>query len=425
MNQAVKLLLSQPPAIPNNRRANLLSWHKRRNLPPVFYGLTSLGTNMSFESDATGWTVGDVAASISTERARTGSKAVKLNCAASSGFYRQEIAASSGNIIFASVWIYLTEYTSGTSTIRCYDGNTYNNAVIGNLNPALLNQWQRVSVVKTATAAGIRLLVGATSSDTKVAYLDDAQAHNLTAIFGSGLEPTAAEMDAILTADGTAYWDGTRQVLCNPLMKYFWYDSSGNGRHAKMANLGYVANSNLDAQFGFSVDGVDDGAIIADSAGTRLTGGGTLCAWIYPKSLGETGGRIFDKSTDTSGQNGYIFIISQPNAGAYNIRAIINNGIPLAGIENCITFNKWQFASVRFSSTGRALFINGVNVTASGGSETALPPDVAGVVTIGNRAGATDRTFNGYIDDDMIFNVPLTDNEIRQMYQATRREYSV
>jgi hypothetical protein len=64
MNQAVKLLLSQPPAIPNGRRANLLSWHKRRNLAPVFYGLTNMVTTGNDFSKA-GWSVAGGTGSIS------------------------------------------------------------------------------------------------------------------------------------------------------------------------------------------------------------------------------------------------------------------------------------------------------------------------------------------------------------------------
>jgi len=164
-----------------------------------------------------------------------------------------------------------------------------------------------------------------------------------------------------------------------------------------------------------SFDGVDDHIEMADSQELRMTTGGTITAWIYPKTGGEGGtGRIIDKSTATTGANGYVIALASSN----RINLNINAGTNTTTSDNAIIYNQWNFIAITFDSTGRHIYVNAVDVTASGGGETALPPDVAGAVRIGNRAGATDRSFDGYIDDVRIYNNVFSSFQIKQNYIA-------
>lgn len=196
-------------------------------------------------------------------------------------------------------------------------------------------------------------------------------------------------------------------------------DKSGNGNHG---TNGGATIKTVNAGLARNFDGIDDFIQIADSAATRLTTGGTLAAWIYPKSLGEfNDGRIIDKSADVVATNGYKFAMATSN----NLYFRINSGANTASAVNSITLNQWQHVTVIFGSTGRHLYVNGIDVTASGGSETALPPDVAKIVAIGNRAGVTDRTFDGYIDDTMIFTRALSQSEIKYIFKMTAWQYGI
>jgi len=162
----------------------------------------------------------------------------------------------------------------------------------------------------------------------------------------------------------------------------------------------------------YEFDG-DDYVQIADSQEMRMTQGGTISAWIYPKSGGYYG-RIVDKTTNTGGANGYMFYIESSN----RLNLIINNITNTISSNNAITFNQWQFVVATFDSSGRKIYVNGVNVAGSGATETEIPPNVAGVVAIGNRAGATDRTFDGLIDDVRIYKAVLSSSQIKQQYVA-------
>lgn len=229
------------------------------------------------------------------------------------------------------------------------------------------------------------------------------------------------EMPKWLGDDLVCYFTGTKLNGWNNSVDAKWFDASGNGRHMAMNNLAWEGNSNLDG-YGFNVDGVDDYGSIADSADTRLTQGGTLMAWINPRTLGEgSNGRIIDKSNGDWGTSGYTLHLLPSNA----FRCVINSSAATVSTSSVITLNKPQLAAVTFSTLGRHLYINAIDVTASGGTETALPPDVAGTVCIGNRANATDRTFDGQIDKPRIIKRALTQAEIAQIYQNERRFYGV
>lgn len=427
MNTALRTIItSHKPAVPSWLKPNLVGYWSGQKRENVYYPLTNLVTNGNFANGTTGW-------SSSTADISVLDNVLSVVCGETSTTYFHvyqdtTLSYAESTIINFRGQARVTDSGISRLELRLYaiDLSFKVSSVIQNKPTA--NAWYPYNINLTVSAdmadknlrVWLHAEVPSGTGTGKMAQHKLITMTNLTAIFGAGSEPTAAEMDAILAADGTPYWDGTRNVLFNPNSKYFWYDYSGNGRHMKMSNLAYTAGSNLDAN-GFDVDGVDDYGSIADSAATRLTTGGTLLAWIKPRSIGETGGRIFDKSISTSAANGYSLYLSEPN----RIAATINTGNALISRYNAVPYNAWSFVVITLNSSGRHIYVNGVDVTSAGGTETALPPDVAGPVCIGNRAGATDRTFNGIIDRPMIINRALTQAEIQYLFEATRKYYGV
>lgn len=158
-------------------------------------------------------------------------------------------------------------------------------------------------------------------------------------------------------------------------------------------------------------NGTADYVEISDSSSMRMTAGGTVSAWIYPRSSGGSSvARVIDKSTDYGGGNGYMIYINSNRAVILCISGCTNSA------DSSLTFNQWQLLTVSFNALGRKIYINGIDKTASGGGATALPPDVAGSVRIGNKAGATDRSFDGYIDEMRIFNAVVPSSKIKETY---------
>jgi len=218
-----------------------------------------------------------------------------------------------------------------------------------------------------------------------------------------------------------AYYSGKKLNGWNNATDKKWFDSSGNGRHADLFNVAFTGNSNLD-QYGFNVDGVDDYATIADSGATRLTTGGTLFAWMKPRGAGGgNSGRIFDKSTNIGGTNGYRFIVLTGGKFLFNA----NDSTNTISVGSAFTLNNYTFVAATFNSAGRILYANAIDVTDTGGATTTLPPDVTGNVTIGGYSVNTSYAFNGQLDRLGICNRPLTQAEIYYIYQNTRRYYGV
>lgn len=163
----------------------------------------------------------------------------------------------------------------------------------------------------------------------------------------------------------------------------------------------------------YSFNGVGDSISFSDAQDLRLITGGTISAWIYPKSLGGLStGRIVDKSTADGAVNGYYFALSSNNRLLYNNAG----GAILASSNNAVVLNQWQLATVTFNASVKKLYINGVDVTASGGSDTTLPPDAASTFKIGGRTAA--QSFDGYIDEVRIYNVVVPISQIKEQYYA-------
>lgn len=193
-------------------------------------------------------------------------------------------------------------------------------------------------------------------------------------------------------------------------------DASGNGHTgtASQNTEDMTATGKINEALDFN--GTDDYVNITGASALRLTDGGTIMAWIEPDGLGGGSvGRIADKGTTTSATNGFMFYVYANNVLAFRVDAASNNTTSSA---NAFSLDAWTHVAVVFTAEGRTLYADGVDVTASGGDETGLPPDVAGDLRIGNRAGATDRAFDGAIDDVRIYKRPLTQLEIQAIYNS-------
>lgn len=164
-----------------------------------------------------------------------------------------------------------------------------------------------------------------------------------------------------------------------------------------------------------SFDGVDDYIEIPDASlpASAFQNGFSFGAWINPKSVGETNGRIFDKSTDDSGNDGFRFGLTSSNRWFLQINA----GTVVGSSNLAIKYNNWQYVLTTVAANGTVThYINGVR-----SGTPATTGALAGITTtnalrIGNRSGGTDRTFDGRIAEARIWNRPLTADEIRAIH---------
>jgi len=207
----------------------------------------------------------------------------------------------------------------------------------------------------------------------------------------------------------TLDWEDCGLDYCNEIYEdAIRWETPGDPANATNATraLGYVG-------MGYDFNGIDNRIVLEDEPGTRLTTGGTIAAWIKPLTLGEGNtGRIIDRSSTSIATHGYYFTLANPNRLAFMVEA--DTTTKTFSNNNVITMDEWQHVAVVFNSTGRIIYVNGVDVTAVGGGETGLPPDIPNRTTIGNSDGLI-RTFNGTIDEVYIYNSSLSLMQIHKL----------
>jgi hypothetical protein len=190
-------------------------------------------------------------------------------------------------------------------------------------------------------------------------------------------------------------------------------DVSGNGHHGTLT---------AGTSRGFVKIGAGNSALEIDGVNTKVDTGSdwigtnniTLSAWVYPKSVGEIYGRIIDKSADTSATNGFNLFIGATGGTAYGVQ--VNAGTSTASGAGSVVYNSWQHVLVTITSNGVVNFyINGV-LSGTANQSSGTPVTGTSIVTIGNRSGATDRTFDGYIANIQIYNTILSVLERNKLY---------
>ncbi len=172
-----------------------------------------------------------------------------------------------------------------------------------------------------------------------------------------------------------------------------------------------------------SFNGADSYIEVAHHASQLLTTGGTIEAWIKAESYGEVQGKIVDKSTGVTGGDGYSLVVVN---GGY-IRLYINGSARQSDV-NAITFGDGNFSHVVVTWDNAGLCTFYVNGSQSGTPGISTDPAVittTNALTIGNRSGFTDRTFDGDIALPKVYNYVLSAGQIKRIYEKQRSEFGV
>lgn len=150
----------------------------------------------------------------------------------------------------------------------------------------------------------------------------------------------------------------------------------------------------------------------------------SIVAWIYPISFGGgSSGRIVDKFKTTVPQTGYAMWIDNnigTNAIAFGTGWTVSTSV--GRINNVITLNSWQHVVVTYAGTSCTFYVNGASVGSSGSITN--PSSGSNSLIVGNNSSGTNN-FDGKIDFVKIYNTPLTDKDIKDIYNSTRSRYGL
>lgn len=220
--------------------------------------------------------------------------------------------------------------------------------------------------------------------------------------YGSGQTSSLEDVSGVWDDGGSGHFASVWHLGESPAATAGDFDdaTANDNDSVNTTNQPDAAAGKIDGALDFN--GADDYLEFSDSQELRMNTGGTISAWINLTSIGEgSAGRIIDKSTGTSAESGYMLAVVSSQVVDFEV----NGGADTLSSLNAITLGQSQLVTVTFDGSGRKIYVNGTDVTSSNGSLTALPPDTAGSVSVGNRAGNTDRALDGIVDEVRLSNV--------------------
>lgn len=179
---------------------------------------------------------------------------------------------------------------------------------------------------------------------------------------------------------------------------------------------------------GFLFDGTNDNITVSADPSIDINNKTalTVIAWINPASDGEGDlGRIVHKT------DGYDFLITGDATGKVGLRAITRHITSDSNFISNLSVikNVWSHTAFVFNEVGSfdgKLYLNGTELLLNTDTDGVgdLSNDSTAVFVIGNTI-ATDGTFDGKIDDVMIYNRALSAAEISDIFQLQRHRYQV
>jgi hypothetical protein len=220
-------------------------------------------------------------------------------------------------------------------------------------------------------------------------------------------------------SNSTATWDANYIAVwhMNDLNTSAIADSTANaqtgikkGANEPLVTTGLIGSSLGSAQL---FDGVNDYVNVSHNANQLLTTAGTISAVIYPYTSGESQARIVDKA-GAAGALGYSFGVTSGNSKTY---LFMNGSTSSLSSANSWAINTTTFDAVSFNATGFITFYkNGDTWGTASSGQLASSMTSTNPLYIGQRSGATDRTFKGSIDEVRVSNISRSDSWIKATY---------
>jgi len=138
----------------------------------------------------------------------------------------------------------------------------------------------------------------------------------------------------------------------------------------------------------------------------------SVSAWVYPRSGGDGGvASIINKP------NAFVLRMDAAGSGRSNFRVYntLSQSVNIYSISGSVPYNTWTHIVGVYNSTNLKIYINGV-VDSASAQLTGKVRDSTDDLYIGN-SNLGSATFDGLIDEIILFNKTLSDSEIQDLYQ--------
>jgi len=202
-----------------------------------------------------------------------------------------------------------------------------------------------------------------------------------------------------------------------------WKDLSGNNNHGDLTSLTYSATNipgtpNND----FSFDGSSD-YVNLNASGAPGGSNGTVCAWVKLSGAANNHASIFTNQVGAAWNAMRLALnIKTPNQVYFHL-ANGSSATQFNILSSALSYNQYYYIVGTYDGTTGKIYVNG---DLEDSYTTSIVP---GTYTTGFEAvgfmNYSNRYFPGNIDIIHRYNITLTDNEIKQNFNAQRSRFGV
>lgn len=190
-----------------------------------------------------------------------------------------------------------------------------------------------------------------------------------------------------------------------------WLDKSGNGNNGTLVN-GPTFDSTNNGSIVF--DGVNDRVIVSNNSSLNVDKF-TLSFVVYPKSS-SIKEMVIRHSNQTSGIGP--FEVYQSGLSI----SVRHNGTSIGSTSNDLILNKWNYIQLTYNKQYMRLYLNGVKsmeVSRNVATNSSIGPLCIGGYYDGSYS------FDGKIASVSLINTDLTEQQILQNFNATKRRFGL
>jgi hypothetical protein len=186
-------------------------------------------------------------------------------------------------------------------------------------------------------------------------------------------------------------------------------DSSGNGNDGTIEGDPSWVNGRFGKALDF--DGTDDQIIVPDSESLKLAHL-TMAAWVNLRSYPDDA-RIITQEVDGSPFSSYSLMMSGDGESKLEFRIALDNSRKRVPSNADIPLNEWTHVAATYDGANAVIYINGEIDKTEPQSGVLLTTD--NPVYIGGSQFWVPRFFDGLMDDAALFNVGLSQDDIRSL----------
>ncbi|MGV8152520.1 MAG: LamG-like jellyroll fold domain-containing protein, partial [Candidatus Nanoarchaeia archaeon] len=226
-------------------------------------------------------------------------------------------------------------------------------------------------------------------------------------------ESSSGSLISDLNKSLVTWWRMDETNSSGDIIDYFGLNNASALGDSMQTDEGYFGK-------GFRFDGTGDYSVVGDKANLELVNG-TISLWVYPVGYRDAGGFVSKSIGGGVGSMvwtaGFEYTASTPSGKP---RFYLGNGTAILGLTmlSSIPLNTWSNMVFWWNGSYMSIYYNGV-LNRTQAQTLQVNTTNTFPVEIGRQFAGANFLFNGTIDDIMIFNRPLTADEIVALYNAT------